>query len=1091
MFARLMNIVVWITLALLAVPVAVVLLALSPGVQTLVAHRLLRSATADWNGSLHLGRVHAKPNGNFLVRDVRIEDESGALVLGFDTLSATIRIPALRRDSIHVRTLHVSGLSANLVLDSSGSTNLQRALASRTPSPRDSTPAKFRWIVRLDTATVEGRYLRFAVPDMVLFDDSTWSAGLRAVYGNDSLDYAVALHVPPRLQVKASGFLAANDPLTDFAGEIIVHADSLFMARFPDPFPAAGNVALSASYQTSPDSLHLQANLSSSAIGKVVAGATIPFPPDSIAGHGEIRFHEISLSPLLHIEEPTRLNGHLRFHKKAMPDPISGWVAHANFTDCRYGTYELPHAEVTVHTADSVVFVSSFLETGFGRLRISGDSHGLDTATMEVAGDIQFDRLRLQHFIETIPDTLSPLSGSLRVRSRGLNLETIRAEYSLILDTVRLGRHEIAALSASGRLQGDSLMVDTLRTALAGGTADGRIFARRGRELAYEARIEFPDLNSLRPFAESFVELPDTLSGSFSLDARGTGSLTGDSLSALSLQGNVRLDSLHYDELAVHRVRLRITEGDLDSLTFRGALLLSGLSAANQTVDSVSLLFDGTPGHARVNARLWARADSLKLAASFEAIRSGADLTLTIDDLNVEAFGIAARSEGTTTLTLSERRAEIDWLQLRSPVGILRASGYLQRQGEQDMVLELSGLRSGELARILKQPLPESRVNVRVQVTGPDTAIVGDLHLSADSVSLDGSPLADEFVLRATVDRLQTTTSGFVIWLGDTLTVFSGRLPARISVEDGFILADSLPMSGNMRILEQPLAKLNSYLPFGMEFGGFLSGDLTFSGTPASPDWSGTFGVRNGKYHDARVGVDYRDLTITGSLDRDTLRISRFDARSGGTLSGSGQAVMAFPLPQELQIELKFDNFEALNGPQLSVRATGDVSISGPLNRLHARGQVQTDQVLYRITQTTTKTIEEIDLAAELAKLRGDTVKPSFLLAELYTPMSHELVVDVPGNCWMRGSGVNIELTGRLWLIKERGYDPSIAGEILVREGRVQFLGRTLRVDEGVVRYEGPLDNPTLDITATSPQLEAQGTKVQVKITGPLSRTQV
>jgi autotransporter translocation and assembly factor TamB len=297
-----------------------------------------------------------------------------------------------------------------------------------------------------------------------------------------------------------------------------------------------------------------------------------------------------------------------------------------------------------------------------------------------------------------------------------------------------------------------------------------------------------------------------------------------------------------------------------------------------------------------------------------------------------------------------------------------------------------------------------------------------------------------------------------------------------------------------LRVLKQPLGKLNHYLPFGLTLGGTVSGDFSFVGTPSHPDWSGAFTVENGSYQDGIAGVYYTGIAVSATLHKDTLTIQQFKVASGGKLSGNGRAVMAFPLPETLHLELDLDRFQAIRSPRLTARASGKVTVDGAFNKLNAEGNLTLSDVLYRVTQATGKKIEEVDLNAELAKVRGDTTyKGGFLLSKFYKGVSHAIHVEIPGNCWIRGGGLNIELLGDLWLYKDSGSPPSVFGQISVKHGTVQFLNRELTVmsdPQGFVRFDGPMDDPTVDIHATDPRLEQKGIIIDAHVSGSLQHLQ-
>ena len=67
------------------------------------------------------------------------------------------------------------------------------------------------------------------------------------------------------------------------------------------------------------------------------------------------------------------------------------------------------------------------------------------------------------------------------------------------------------------------------------------------------------------------------------------------------------------------------------------------------------------------------------------------------------------------------------------------------------------------------------------------------------------------------------------------------------------------------------------------------------------------------------------------------------------------------------------------------------------------------------------------------------------MLDDLYRGMSHDLRIEIPGNCWMRGGGINIELFGDLSLFKEKNDDPVVNGDINVRRGTIELVGHELK----------------------------------------------
>jgi autotransporter translocation and assembly factor TamB len=467
---------------------------------------------------------------------------------------------------------------------------------------------------------------------------------------------------------------------------------------------------------------------------------------------------------------------------------------------------------------------------------------------------------------------------------------------------------------------------------------------------------------------------------------------------------------------------------------------------------------------------------------------------LTFDTLSGHYSDLDFATSGENAISLSGgKRLEVSGITIVSNVGVIRAQGTLQRGGEQDFTLELSGLRPERLAGLLKIPPTQAIVNLRVQLLGPDSDLTGDVSLTADSISLNGQPIADQFTLHATSDKRHTVADGQMNWLGDTTLLFTAEVPARISVEHGLTVSQTDSVHGRLQLLRQRMEKFNRYLSNDLKLGGFVSADMRVGGTMSSPSWDGTFTVEQGTYNDPRNGIRYKNIAISGNLVGDTLRIPRFDVTSSGKLSGSGWAKMALPLPSSLHLDLNFDHFQALNSPNMRIKMSGNLAVDGPLNALNGTGRVTVDQSLYRLTASATKQIEPIDVRAEIARMGGDTTHAGFGPSQIYGYMSHRVGVSLPGDTWIRGQGINIELTGDMEVDKQRRQAPELAGEIDINRGTVTFYGHEFQVEGGTsfIRFNGPSDNPELDITATDQRLADQGIEISIRVFGTLKQMQL
>jgi hypothetical protein len=93
-----------------------------------------------------------------------------------------------------------------------------------------------------------------------------------------------------------------------------------------------------------------------------------------------------------------------------------------------------------------------------------------------------------------------------------------------------------------------------------------------------------------------------------------------------------------------------------------------------------------------------------------------------------------------------------------------------------------------------------------------------------------------------------------------------------------------------------------------------------------------------------------------------------------------------------------------------------------------------------------------------------------------------ELAVDLGERLRITGNGVAARLGGSLQVLGTLPDQPRLVGTVNILEGTYQAYGQNLRIDKGAaVRFNGPVDNPALDIVAKRPFLPVE---VGVSISG-------
>lgn len=774
-----------------------------------------------------------------------------------------------------------------------------------------------------------------------------------------------------------------------------------------------------------------------------------------------------------------------RSPKSKSPDWTYDWSGRVELDSSFWDNIDID-ADVETELQENSAALAGEIRTNAGSFNVRVTADGLSPDSLTVSGRARLSSAVPHHFVPAIPDSLSPLSGDAEfVFDRAPN-RPLKADARLVLGSVSLGRYKLDSLAFHAAIDSTTFSLDSTRLRL--GSASALLFARGDytKAVTGELSADLPAIEDFRALLSPYLPQIDSVAGDAKINIAALLSMAADSVSDVSASGTIQSEKLTYGSYSAHNVVL-----ELDTLVLSQELLKANLKCdsllTGETIAPVTAKLSGNWLAPDFAISASALSDTVKVYASGSFDARQIPYEVEADELQLDLVGTTWHNDFPVVVSFDSLHYDVEALIMRSDYGVLRATGFLENPGQQDLVVEFSGFQTGSLAPLLQSEIPDGILNMRVQISGPDSAIVGDLDLTIDSVTYQNSSLADQikFATSLTEDH-RLACEALYLWYGDTVVTLDAQIPATFSLQDGLNISSQDQLSGSMKVDSLKLSRISPWLAAGTSLDGFLSSDLALQGTVARPDWQGDIKLRDGFYRDTRYGMAYKWIVLDANLRRDSLYISDLRATSRGTMTGSGLAKLGVPWPEALDLKLKFDNFEAVSSRIQKARLNGNLNVSGPFDSLDASGNLTLQEGFYRLTQSATKSIEPINLDSVLAVLRGDTLDEGFNPDAFYMSMSHDLTVVIPGNFWIRGSGLNTELSGQIRLEKQFGKEPTANGEIAIRNGTVKFYGQELRItDNSTLRFDGPPGSPELNISAARKGVDRERSfEVTVKLTG-------
>lgn len=370
--------------------------------------------------------------------------------------------------------------------------------------------------------------------------------------------------------------------------------------------------------------------------------------------------------------------------------------------------------------------------------------------------------------------------------------------------------------------------------------------------------------------------------------------------------------------------------------------------------------------------------------------------------------------------------------------------------------------------------------------------------------------------LQSSGDALNAT----LLWDAERAGQINAQAHIPLARKDGgWSLPEPTPLGGHLRASLPDLGVWGALAPLGWRIGGALKADIQLAGTLQAPQLQGPIQADGLSLRSVLDGVDLHDGRLRAQLQGERLLIEElvFQGGTGSNAYVPGRSGNRTPAPTErghmrasghidwsgvraqadgsagsgiaMEVQARLEAMQAL------ARNDRQISLSGPLSAtlrdgaLRVRGDITIDRASITLPESGAPTlgsdvvvVRASDAAQAAAEAAADALMPR---GELQTakPMDMHIQLNLGRDFALQGYGITTRLEGELDIRNTtRGKAPiSIVGEVRTDEGRYRAWGQALNVEQGVVRFNGPYDNPSLDMLAIRPDIDV---RAGVRITG-------
>jgi translocation and assembly module TamB len=303
------------------------------------------------------------------------------------------------------------------------------------------------------------------------------------------------------------------------------------------------------------------------------------------------------------------------------------------------------------------------------------------------------------------------------------------------------------------------------------------------------------------------------------------------------------------------------------------------------------------------------------------------------------------------------------------------------------------------------------------------------------------------------------------------LTLLDGRLELQASVESptggraeltaaiADLRADDSPISGALQAEWSDLRFLALLVPQLEEVVGAVGIDLRAAGTVDAPTVEGRATLTDGRISVPRFGLVVEAIEGSAtSPDGRSLTLAATGRAGDGMLSVTGTTALDPARGWPTRLALRGDTVPVVQRTDITVLATPDLTVDIALPRVTVTGSVLVPRAAIQIETLPAQAVRP-SVDAVVHGMAGPTETAQPLLVN--TSVELTLGDDV------RYSGLNLDTTvaGGLRLATEPNRS-AIATGTLRLAGTYNAYGQKLALERGQLLFNGPIDNPGLDVSA-------------------------
>jgi len=267
-------------------------------------------------------------------------------------------------------------------------------------------------------------------------------------------------------------------------------------------------------------------------------------------------------------------------------------------------------------------------------------------------------------------------------------------------------------------------------------------------------------------------------------------------------------------------------------------------------------------------------------------------------------------------------------------------------------------------------------------------------------------------------------------------------------------------------------------------FDGRLAAAMWLGGTAGNPLLTGTIDGSNIAITLYDQGIRLTHGVVQVVLDQNTVELKQVQFRGGdGTVTATGSIKLGETDPN-LTGRIVADKLQLFSSPERTLIISGQAGIANENKQTVIRGKFRVDRGLFDLPKASAPVLGDDVVVVRRRDQReiktAATQVPETKPASRFSPVV-DVTVDLGDDFRFRGAGADLKLAGELGIKSEPLAPMRATGTVRVVDGTYEAFGRKLNIERGIINFNGPVDNPNVNIRAMRRNQEVEA---GVEVTG-------